>query len=127
MLNLLHPQRLHRGRRDGRFVTLRPGAARGRRRRSDVTGYFPTHQNVHDRRVDADYNGWWCCLIPAEVIADVGYPLPLFVQWDDVEFGYRARSHGLATVTLPGAGIWHADFDVEGLGRRRGTSPCATP
>ncbi|NIB31702.1 hypothetical protein HBB16_08110 [Pseudonocardia sp. MCCB 268] len=24
----------------------------------------------------------------------IGYPLPLFFQWDDVEYGYRAREHG---------------------------------
>jgi len=40
----------------------------------------------------------------------IGYPLPLFFQWDDVEFGYRARAHGFPTVALPGAGVWHADF-----------------
>ncbi|WP_027494779.1 glycosyltransferase [Rhodococcus sp. JG-3] len=63
-----------------------------------------------DIRVDAGYNGWWTCLIPSEIIAQVGYPLPLFFQWDDVEYGLRARSRGFATVTLPGAGVWHADF-----------------
>jgi galactofuranosylgalactofuranosylrhamnosyl-N-acetylglucosaminyl-diphospho-decaprenol beta-1,5/1,6-galactofuranosyltransferase len=40
----------------------------------------------------------------------IGYPLPLFFQWDDIEFGYRARAHGFPTVALPGAGVWHADF-----------------
>jgi galactofuranosylgalactofuranosylrhamnosyl-N-acetylglucosaminyl-diphospho-decaprenol beta-1,5/1,6-galactofuranosyltransferase len=28
-----------------------------------------------------------------------------------VEYGYRARERGFATVTLPGAALWHADFD----------------
>lgn len=68
-----------------------------------------------ERRVDADYNAWWSCLIPAEVIQSIGYPLPLFFQWDDIEFGYRARKQGFATVTLPGAGLWHADFDWKDL------------
>ncbi|MBY6687703.1 glycosyltransferase [Rhodococcus sp. BP-149] len=63
-----------------------------------------------DVRVDAGYNGWWTCLIPSEIIAAQGYPLPLFFQWDDVEYAIRARGHGFATVTLPGAGVWHADF-----------------
>jgi galactofuranosylgalactofuranosylrhamnosyl-N-acetylglucosaminyl-diphospho-decaprenol beta-1,5/1,6-galactofuranosyltransferase len=76
-----------------------------------VTGYFPDGtKNVQDRRVDAEYNGWWACLIPAEITRTIGYPLPFFFQWDDVEYGYRARAHGFPTVTLPGAGLWHADF-----------------
>ncbi len=106
MLQLLHPQRLHVSAETARFATLEPGlAVPNGLDRIDLT------TDHHHGRVDADYNAWWCCLIPSEVIADVGYPLPMFVQWDDVEFGYRARSRGHATVTLPGAGIWHADFD----------------
>lgn len=65
---------------------------------------------VQERRVDTEYNGWWSCLIPASIVRAIGYPLPLFFQWDDVEFGYRAREHGFPTVSLPGAGVWHADF-----------------
>ncbi|HEY5853995.1 MAG TPA: glycosyltransferase [Aldersonia sp.] len=63
-----------------------------------------------ERRVDAGYNAWWTCLIPAEVIAKIGLPLPIFFQWDDVEFGLRAREQGFVTVTLPNAAVWHADF-----------------
>ena len=65
---------------------------------------------VQDQRVDTEYNGWWACLVPAAVVRAIGYPLPLFFQWDDIEFGYRARAHGFPTVALPGAGVWHADF-----------------
>jgi galactofuranosylgalactofuranosylrhamnosyl-N-acetylglucosaminyl-diphospho-decaprenol beta-1,5/1,6-galactofuranosyltransferase len=63
-----------------------------------------------DARFDAGWNGWWTCLLPAEVIADTGLPLPLFFQWDDIEYGIRARQRGYPTVTLPHAGVWHADF-----------------
>ena len=45
-------------------------------------------------RVDAAYNGWWSCLIPSEVVAAIGYPLPLFFQWDDIEYGLRAGAPG---------------------------------
>lgn len=65
---------------------------------------------VQDLRVDTEYNGWWACLLPAAVVRAIGYPLPMFFQWDDVEFAYRARAHGFPTVTLPGAGLWHADL-----------------
>ncbi|HEY7050978.1 MAG TPA: glycosyltransferase [Mycobacterium sp.] len=63
-----------------------------------------------EKRVDAEYNAWWSCLIPSEVIAAIGLPLPLFFQWDDIEYGLRAREAGFPTVTLPNAGVWHADF-----------------
>ena len=65
---------------------------------------------MQDQRIDTEYNGWWACLIPAAVVRAIGYPLPLFFQWDDIEFGYRARAHGFPSVALPGAGVWHADF-----------------
>ena len=65
-------------------------------------------------------------LIGIMIVREVGLPLPLFFQWDDIEFGYRARAHGFPTVALPGAGIWHAD-EVERLGRvGTATSTCAT-
>lgn len=64
-----------------------------------------------ERRVEAGYNAWWSCLIPSEIVADIGYPLPMFFQWDDVEYGLRARARGHPTVTLAGTGVWHADWD----------------
>ncbi|MGB8406984.1 MAG: glycosyltransferase [Mycobacterium sp.] len=59
------------------------------------------------RRIDVDFNGWWMCMIPRSVAEELGQPLPLFIKWDDVEYGLRAAEHGYPTVTLPGAAIWH--------------------
>jgi galactofuranosylgalactofuranosylrhamnosyl-N-acetylglucosaminyl-diphospho-decaprenol beta-1,5/1,6-galactofuranosyltransferase len=59
------------------------------------------------RRVDVDYNGWWMCMIPRQVAEELGQPLPLFIKWDDADYGLRAGEHGYPTVTLPGAAIWH--------------------
>ncbi|MBY4131296.1 galactofuranosyltransferase GlfT2 [Rhodococcus fascians] len=59
------------------------------------------------RRIDVDYNGWWMCMIPRLVAEELGQPLPLFIKWDDAEYGLRAREAGYPTVTLPGAAIWH--------------------
>ncbi|MFD4467827.1 glycosyltransferase [Rhodococcus sp. NPDC058505] len=66
-----------------------------------------------EQRFDAGWNGWWTCLLPAEIIADCGLPLPLFFQWDDIEYGIRARFAGHPTITLPNAGVWHADFHLK--------------
>ncbi|MBF6328591.1 glycosyltransferase [Nocardia transvalensis] len=59
------------------------------------------------RRIDVDFNGWWTCVIPRVVAEEIGQPLPLFLKWDDVEYGLRAKQHGYSTVTLPGAAVWH--------------------
>lgn len=119
MLRLMHPTWLLAGAEYADFANLVPGqVVDGALEDVDLLAEeldeddIPTGKpNRGDRRVDADYNAWWSCLIPSEIIAQIGYPLPLFFQWDDVEYGYRARARGLATVTLPGAGLWHADFD----------------
>ncbi len=58
-------------------------------------------------RVDADYNGWFMCLIPTQVLAEIGLSLPLFIKWDDSEFGLRAKAAGYPTVSFPGAAVWH--------------------
>ena len=62
------------------------------------------------RRVDVDYNGWWMCLIPTSIIREVGLALPMFIKWDDAEFGLRARAAGFPTVTLPGVAVWHVPW-----------------
>lgn len=62
------------------------------------------------RRVDVDYNGWWMCLIPTQVIKEIGLSLPFFIKWDDAEYGLRAREAGFATVSFPGAAVWHVSW-----------------
>lgn len=62
------------------------------------------------RRLDVDYNGWWMELIPVSVIAELGLSLPIFIKWDDLEYGLRAQTIGVNTVTLPGAGLWHISW-----------------
>lgn len=59
------------------------------------------------KRVDVDFNGWFSCLIPRVVLEEIGLSLPLFIKWDDSEFGLRAKEAGFPTVTFPGAAVWH--------------------
>ncbi|KZB81678.1 glycosyltransferase [Amycolatopsis regifaucium] len=113
MLNLLHPNQLHVGAEYARLNTLEPGQpVTHSLSTADLLGVDEEtlKPNRQERRLDAGYNGWWSCLIPYEVVKATGYPLPFFFQWDDAEYSYRARAHGFPTVTLPGAGVWHADF-----------------
>ncbi|WP_337060067.1 glycosyltransferase [Kineococcus sp. G2] len=62
------------------------------------------------RRVDVDYNGWWMCLIPTEVVREIGLSLPVFIKWDDAEYCLRAGQAGYPTVSLPGACVWHVSW-----------------
>ncbi|MGQ4574844.1 glycosyltransferase [Dermabacteraceae bacterium P7006] len=62
------------------------------------------------RRCDVDYNGWWMCLIPTAVVREIGLSLPVFIKWDDAEYGLRAKKAGYPTVSLPGAGTWHVSW-----------------
>lgn len=105
MLFLLNPDYLNVGAEEVHLHELRHGQRVPKALRN--TSMLKRNQ---ERRVDAGYNAWWTCLIPAEVVARIGLPLPIFFQWDDVEYGVRARAAGFVTVTLPNAAVWHADF-----------------
>ncbi len=50
------------------------------------------------------------CLIPTAVIREIGLSLPMFIKWDDAEFGLRAGEAGYPTVTLPGVAVWHVPW-----------------
>ena len=63
-------------------------------------------KNLH-RRIDVDGNGWWMCLIPRVAAEEIGLPLPLFIKWDDWDYGLRAARAGYPTATVPGIAIWH--------------------
>jgi galactofuranosylgalactofuranosylrhamnosyl-N-acetylglucosaminyl-diphospho-decaprenol beta-1,5/1,6-galactofuranosyltransferase len=62
------------------------------------------------RRIDVDYNGWWECLIPTSIIREIGLALPMFIKWDDADFGLRAQTAGYPTVSLPGVAVWHVPW-----------------
>ena len=62
------------------------------------------------RRVDVDFNPWFMCLIPMKVVREVGLSLPLFIKWDDSEYGVRAQAAGFPTVTMPGVAVWHVPW-----------------
>lgn len=62
------------------------------------------------RRIDVDFNGWFMCLIPTVVMKEIGLSLPLFIKWDDSEYGLRAKAAGFPTVTFPGAAVWHVPW-----------------
>lgn len=66
-----------------------------------------------DRVVDVGYNAWWACLIPLDVVREIGLSMPMFIKWDDVEYGLRMAQHGVLTVTLPGVAVWHESWELK--------------
>lgn len=108
MLYLYHPNILHTSAEDADLESLRAGVpVHAKEQGIDLTKKLPY------RWAEGGYNAWWTCLIPTEVVTRIGYPLPMFFQWDDIEYGLRARSRQIPTVTLPGAAVWHADFALK--------------
>jgi galactofuranosylgalactofuranosylrhamnosyl-N-acetylglucosaminyl-diphospho-decaprenol beta-1,5/1,6-galactofuranosyltransferase len=109
MLYLMHPTRLHVGAEEADLEKLRAG-----RWSPHALHDSDMLTERQDRTADAGYNGWWTCLIPAEIIKTMALPIPMFFQWDDIEYGIRANlGGGYRTVTLPGAAVWHMDFAVK--------------
>ena len=73
---------------------------------TNATGEVVDSKDLH-RRIDVEFNGWWMCLIPRVAAETIGQPLPLFIKWDDAEYGLRAGKAGFPTATWPGVAIWH--------------------
>ncbi len=55
----------------------------------------------------SNYAAWTCFCIPASIIAEKKLPLPVFVKFDDIEYGRRL---GGKIITIPGISIWHQSF-----------------
>ncbi|MGH3365941.1 MAG: glycosyltransferase [Nocardioidaceae bacterium] len=110
MFSLPEPTRLHAMAECVDLTKFRWGPKREDQREHDLAvDGLPTTSWMH-RREDVNYNGWWMCLIPRAVLADVGLSLPFFIRWDDAEFGLRAGAAGYPTVTLPGVAVWHVPW-----------------
>lgn len=69
---------------------------------SDVKGCL-----FYDVEEKTDYGGWWYCVYPTSFANPSNLPLPLFMKYDDVEYGLR---HGKDTLILNGVSVWHDDF-----------------
>lgn len=67
----------------------------------------------NEEDLPVEYNGWWYCCIPLKDEFR-GFPLPIFIHRDDIEYGLRFRGKIL---TMNGIGVWHSAFE------NRRTSP----
>lgn len=53
---------------------------------------------------EANYNGWYYCCIPTRIITESNLPLPIFIHYDDVDYGTR---NGFPQIQLGGIAVWH--------------------
>ena len=55
------------------------------------------------------YAAWWYCCIPLTQIRKNGMPLPIFVRYDDIEYGQRCAPKFM---TMTGICVWHLNFHM---------------
>ena len=63
------------------------------------------------------YSGWWCCCYSLNTVRFDNLPIPLFVHYDDIEFGIRNKNKGC--VFLNGVAVWHKGFELNFSGVNR--------
>ena len=56
----------------------------------------------------AEYNAWWYCCFPLEIVTEENLPLPLFIRGDDVEYGIRNMKQ---LILMNGICVWHEPFE----------------
>lgn len=56
----------------------------------------------------AQYNAWWYCAFPLDIVNDTNLPMPIFIRGDDVEYGLRNTKH---LILMNGICVWHEPFE----------------
>ena len=62
--------------------------------------------NEHEEYVE--YNAWWYCCTPMQVVTSDNLPLPIFIRGDDLEYGLRNMKH---LALMNGICVWHEAFE----------------
>lgn len=78
----------------------------------DTTDAMALVENMKEEHTE--YGAWWCFMLPLSDTDRFGLPLPLFIKFDDVEYGMRTTGTPDAPIiTLNGAAVRHDDFDLK--------------
>ena len=80
------------------------------REATDLAGTTPADWDFTLSDEPANYTGWWGTLLPPGTVAELGLPAPLFLKWDDAEYGLRATAHGYDHAVLPGTAVHHPSW-----------------
>lgn len=55
-----------------------------------------------------EYNAWWYCCFPMEIVNKDNLPLPIFIRGDDLEYGLRNMK---TLILMNGICVWHEPFE----------------
>lgn len=79
-----------------------------KRSRVPMVNYYEIVNNEDDLPLrENKYAAFWYCAIPMVTVEREGLPLPLFIRYDDAEYGQRCKPEFM---TMNGINIWHEDF-----------------
>lgn len=118
MLSMLEPEMMHE---DTGYMSyegycvpeksvLKSGAPLKVSRLNDLARIEEFDRSNYEDEVPAmrqEYGAWWFCCIPMSRIESLGLPIPMFVRFDDVEFGLRQPPK---IMTMLGISVWHSPF-----------------
>jgi GT2 family glycosyltransferase len=66
---------------------------------------------LYDQQSNVNYFAWVFFACPMKAFVEEGLPLPFFLNYDDIEFGYRLNLRGYNLISMLGLGVWHEDFE----------------
>jgi galactofuranosylgalactofuranosylrhamnosyl-N-acetylglucosaminyl-diphospho-decaprenol beta-1,5/1,6-galactofuranosyltransferase len=104
MLDLLKPWLLH----EAGTMLMENAKTAQLHRNIDLRG--PDSLAPFNCALEDDYAAWWFCAVPMKHLRAAGYPAPIFIRGDDIEYGVRLQKIGVPTVGLPGIAVWHEPF-----------------
>ena len=55
-----------------------------------------------------EFNAWWYCCFPMDIVREDNLPLPIFIRGDDLEYGLRNMK---ALILMNGICVWHEPFE----------------
>ncbi len=65
---------------------------------------------ANETEEDYEYNAWWYCCFPIDIVRRDNLPLPIFIRDDDLEYGLRNMKK---LILLNGICLWHEPFEYK--------------
>lgn len=76
----------------------------------DMNNFKNTIKNSLVTDYKHQFQAWWFCCVPVEIIKNSKLPFPFFLKMDDIEYSLR---HNIRILLLNGICVWHQPFYVK--------------